>query len=69
MTLKLSAPLQISVSTAQDSANYFTGPEIRLHTPDLKTLLPSGTYRVIDDQLFQIIEAAPRNQPSRAQKS
>ena len=61
MSFKLSLPVQISLSTAEDSANYFTGDASGLHQPDLTKSMPAGTYRIIDDQLFQIIEA-PRPQ-------
>ena len=55
MKFKLSQPVQISLSTADDSANYFTGEVPRVHEPDLSAAMPSGPYRVVDDQLFQLV--------------
>lgn len=64
MRVKLSPVIQISLSTAEDSAYYFNGPELSPHVPDLTTIIPAGVYRVVDDKLFQIIES-PRS-PQRA---
>jgi hypothetical protein len=40
-----------------DFANYFTGQVPRVHQPDLTGAIQAGTYRVVDDQLFQLIES------------
>lgn len=64
MKLKFSPVIQISLSTAEDSANYFTGHESRVQQPDSTRVMPTGTYRIVDDQLFQIVEA-PRNRPTK----
>lgn len=53
----LSEPLQISLSTAEDSANYFSGHESSVRQGEKGRLLPVGVYRIIDDQLFQIVDA------------
>lgn len=58
---------QISLSTADDEVNYFTGsapPPFRLDS-DPNRLLPPGTYRVLDGRLCRIVSGvAPRhNQP------
>lgn len=57
----LSPSVQMALSTAEDSANYFTGQESHVGSVDKGGSLPSGIYRIVDDQLFQIIEA-PRPQ-------
>ena len=62
MRFKLSPAVQISLSTAEESAYYFTGSEPPPHAPDVTTIMPPGVYRVVDDQLFQIIQT-PRSQP------
>jgi hypothetical protein len=59
MSLKFSPTVQICLSTAEDSENYFTGEPIR--QPEFTAALPPGTYRIVDGQLFQIIEG-PRRQ-------
>jgi len=56
----LSPAVQISVSTAEESANYFTGHSQNLREAEPTALLPGGTYRIIDDQLFQIVESPLR---------
>ena len=62
MSLRFSPVVQISLSTAEDSANYFTGHVQATHQPVLPSVMPAGLYRIVDDQLFQIVEAprAPR---------
>ena len=60
MSFKLSPAIQISLSTAEDSANYFTGNEPRLHQADLSRIMPDGIYRIVNDELFQIVPAPPR---------
>jgi len=47
--------LQISLSTADEEANYFTGSPIPSVVPNLDRLLPAGTYRVIDGQLCRVV--------------
>ena len=52
----LSPPVQIALSTAEDAANYFTGEE-SCQVPavsDLSRVMPSGIYRIVDDQLFHL---------------
>lgn len=50
---------QIAISTAEDERNYFTGrPEISVQ-PDPSTILPPGTYRVIDGNLYRISRDVP----------
>ena len=61
MRVKLSPAVQISLSTAEESAYYFTGSEAPPHAPDMTTMMPAGVYRVVDDQLFQIVQT-PRPQ-------
>jgi hypothetical protein len=48
--------------------NYFTGSEARSWEADLNAVMPSGTYRIVDDQLYQIIEA-PRSLREGSKKS
>jgi hypothetical protein len=59
--------LQISLSTADDEANYFTGSPIPSVVPNLARSLPAGMYRVIDGQLCRILPGvSPRFSPSQA---
>jgi hypothetical protein len=59
--------LQISLSTADDEANYFTGIPIPSVVPDSARLLPAGTYRIIDGQLCRILPGvSPRFTTSQA---
>lgn len=47
---------QISVSTAQEEKNYFTGQPQVVMEPDPNVILPPGEYRVIDGQLCRVAE-------------
>jgi hypothetical protein len=52
---------QLSVSTAQEERNYFTGQPTVTLKPEPNAILPPGLYRVIDDRLYRVIEGvAPR---------
>lgn len=47
---------QLSVSTAQEESNYFTGePPVFLQS-DPNAILPAGLYRVIDGRLYRVVE-------------
>jgi len=52
--------MQIALSTAEESEYYFTGYQERQQVPDLSAAIPPGVYRIIDDQLLQIVEAPVR---------
>jgi len=54
--VRFSPSVQIALSTAEDSANYFTGHEFRASAGFAGGSLPTGVYRIVDDQLFQIVE-------------
>lgn len=54
--IKFSPSVQIALSTAEDSANYFTGHGFRASAVNAGGSMPSGVYRIVDDQLFQIVE-------------
>jgi hypothetical protein len=59
--------LQISLSTADDEANYFTGDPAPSVGPKPSRLLPAGTYRVLDGQLYRVLPGiSPRHSPSQA---
>ena len=59
--------LQISLSTADDEANYFTGNPTPSVVPNLGRLLPAGAYRVIDGQLCRVLAGiSPRFSSSQA---
>ena len=50
---------QIAVSTAEDERNYFTGQvEGGVH-PTPSTILPAGTYRVIEGHLYRVRGGIP----------
>ena len=50
---------QLSLSTADEEVNYFTGEQIPDQPLDVETLIPAGTYRVLNDQLYQIVDGMP----------
>ena len=60
LPVALSPAVQISVSTAEESENYFTGHSQYPPEAEPSSLLPGGTYRIVDDQLFQIVESPLR---------
>lgn len=47
---------QLSVSTAEEESNYFTGQPPTLIRPDANAILPPGVYRVIDGRLYRVVE-------------
>lgn len=54
---------QLSLSTAYDEANYFTGqPEVPWR-PDPNEILRPGTYRVIDGQLYRVVGGMAPTKP------
>ena len=54
---------QMSVSTAEDEINYFTGqPEISVE-PRPSKILPPGNYRVIEGRLYRIVDSVPPTIP------
>ncbi len=50
---------QISVSTAEDEHNYFTGQPDFLVRPNPNAIRPPGTYRVIEGSLYRVISGVP----------
>ena len=50
---------QISVSTAEEENNYFTGQPEAPVRPCPNAILPPGTYRVIDGELYRIVFSGP----------
>jgi hypothetical protein len=64
---KIHSVLQISLSTADDEANYFTGNPSPPVKPDPNRLLPAGTYRVLDGQLYRVVPGvSPRHSHPQA---
>ena len=57
--LRVSKPFQMSLSTAEDEVNYFTGQPVSLHVPEPSTAFLPGTYRVVDGQLCLILPGVP----------
>jgi len=48
-----------SVTTAEDEQNYFTGQqELPIHT-NPSVMVPPGTYRIIDGELYRINQGSP----------
>jgi hypothetical protein len=47
---------QLSVSTAQEEQNYFTGQPPTPFQSNPNDVLPPGTYRVIGGQLYRVVE-------------
>jgi len=54
---------QLSVSTAEEENNYFTGQPPTWLMPDPSQILPSGLYRVIDGRLYRVIDGLPMTVP------
>lgn len=50
---------QISLSTAEEGEYYFTGEQHTIATPNFQNLFPSGKYRVMNGQLFRIVDGVP----------
>jgi hypothetical protein len=48
---------QLSVSTAQEESNHFTGQPQAVPEPDPNAILPPGLYRVIDGRLYRVVQA------------
>ncbi|MGB7593046.1 MAG: hypothetical protein WCD04_20990 [Terriglobia bacterium] len=48
---------QLSVSTAQEESNYFTGQPPAVLEPNPNAILPPGLYRVIDGRLYRVVQA------------
>lgn len=52
--------MQLSLSTAEDERNYFTGSSpVSPPEPDPEAILPPGIYRVIDGEIFRVSAGAP----------
>lgn len=55
---------QISLSTAEEELNYFTGHEAATFEVYPAPVMPAGTYRMVDGRLYRIVpEAAPISAP------
>ena len=54
---------QISVSTAEEENNYFTGQPEASVEPRPNAILPPGTYRVIDGELYRVVDSVPLTIP------
>lgn len=50
---------QLSVSTAQEENNYFTGQPPAQLRPNLNAILPPGLYRILDGRLYRVLEGVP----------
>ena len=50
---------QISLSTAEEELNYFTGEEWLPSPVEVESLFPPGLYRVVNGQLYRILEGVP----------
>lgn len=54
---------QLSLSTAEEESNYFTGQVEVSVKPEPDVILPPGTYRVVEGSLYRIVSPAPRTIP------
>lgn len=54
---------QLSVSTAEDELNYFSGSLPDEAPAPAGNAMPTGTYRVVDGSLYLVLPQLPR-QPS-----
>jgi hypothetical protein len=55
---------QLSVSTAEEEENYFTEETVVSPQAPSEAVLPPGTYRVIDGQLFRVLPGPPPLDPT-----
>ena len=55
--------LQIALSTAEEEQNYFTGPTSRAQIAPAPRQHATGTYRVVDGELYLIVPGAPPVSP------
>ena len=46
---------QLSLSTAEDQQNYFSGMPPTMHEPSPNSILPAGIYRVVDGSLHRLV--------------
>ena len=51
---------QISVSTAEEEQNYFSGSEQAEAPKQVGSFMPTGTYRVVDGSLYLVLPHFPR---------
>ena len=54
---------QVSVSTAEDENNYFTGQPEASVVPRPSEILPPGNYRVIAGNLYRVVDSVPPTIP------
>ena len=54
---------QLSLTTAEDEHNYFTGQPEGSVQPTPNEILPPGNYRVIDGRLYRIVDSLPPKLP------
>ena len=54
---------QLSVSTAEEEQNYFSGYEQTEAPKRVGSFMPTGTYRVVDGSLYLVLPSSPS--PSR----
>jgi len=57
--MMLSDGFQISLSTAEEEGNYFTGEQTVSAGPEFENLFPAGTYRVVDSKLYMVLPGTP----------
>jgi hypothetical protein len=50
---------QLSVSTAEEENNYFTGQQPPVMQLDPNVILPAGTYRVLAGRLYRVVDGIP----------
>ena len=54
---------QMSVTTADDENNYFTGQPQASVEPTPSEILPPGNYRVIAGYLYRVVDSVPPTIP------
>lgn len=50
---------QMSYSTADLERNCFSGETQEISPPEYFSIMPSGTYRVVDGEIFRIVDGCP----------
>ena len=66
---RFTSGFQLSLSTADIEASYFTGREVPTQWTDPRLIVPPGTYRVFEGQLYRIVPGKPQVAAAKGRSS
>ena len=66
---RLTSGFQLSLSTADIEAGYFTCREVPTQWTDPRLIVPPGTYRVFEGQLYRIVPGKPQTTAANSRGS